>query len=301
MNKIVAVLVTYNPEIDVLIKNVHEIKKQANEIIVVDNNSINKGLFLPTLSKKCDTICFDSNLGLSKAQNEGLKRAKEMKATHIVIFDQDSVINDSFIEEQIKCETELLNRGIKVAGVGPAFFDRDSGYTYPATVYKGPLLHRVVLENSPVQSTFIIASGSLIRMSVLEHIGLMREDFFIDFVDVEWSIRANSMGYSSFINPKVKMEHSIGDRRVKVLGRVISLHSDFRKYYISRNALFMARLSYVPAGYKIRVVFFNLIRSMLGIALSDKKIKTVKCLIKGWCEGLGHFEKNKKWSLNDSE
>ncbi|HGO4357789.1 TPA: glycosyltransferase family 2 protein, partial [Klebsiella pneumoniae] len=69
---------------------------------------------------------------------------------------------------------------------GPKFYDKDSGYEYPATVYKGPFIKKIPVVDEPVEATFVIASGSLMRTEVLKDVGLMLDDFFIDFVDVEW-------------------------------------------------------------------------------------------------------------------
>lgn len=296
-NIVFAVVVSFNPDVKILRENLIELKKQVNGIILVDNNSLNKNDFIPSISNLCTIIRLEENLGLSKAQNDGVIEAKKQNSTHVIIFDQDSIISKDFVEKQLQCEAELLSNGVKVAGVGPSFYDRESGYVYPATVYKGPFLKKINFHNKPVEVTFIIASGALIRISVLEDVGLMREDFFIDFVDVEWSIRAKYLGYNSYMNPNVTMEHNIGDQRLKVFGRLISIHSDFRKYYISRNSLFMIRLKYIPLGYKLRVFVFNSIRSFISVFVSDSKFNSFNAIVKGWKDGLGYFKKDSKWIL----
>ena len=71
----------------------------------------------------------------------------------------------------------------------------------------------------------------------------MREDLFIDWVDIEWCLRAESQGLESYIVPSAIMMHSIGDDTVRVLGRDINLHSDLRNYYMVRNATYLLRVS----------------------------------------------------------
>ncbi|HBU2637607.1 TPA: glycosyltransferase family 2 protein, partial [Klebsiella pneumoniae] len=242
------------------------------------------------INKEFKFIKLDKNIGLASAQNIGIREAFNY-STHIVIFDQDSEITVDFVANQLKCESLLLSRGIKVSAVGPKFYDKDSGYEYPATVYKGPFIKKIPVVDEPVEATFVIASGSLMRTEVLKDVGLMLDDFFIDFVDVEWCLRASSKGYKCFINPYETMKHSIGDLRIDVFGRKISLHSDFRKFYIYRNGVYMTRLGYVPVGYKIRVFVFNLIRTCIGLVLSKQKSKTLKASIKGWINGMGRFNK----------
>ena len=292
-----AIIVTFNPEGSVLKNIVSEIKTQVNTVVIVDNNSKNIDSVKDAFhgESNVEIISLDDNFGIAYAQNRGIKHAKNKNATHVILFDQDSAVSEGFVDGLISCENDLLKSGVKVGGVGPAFYDRETGKTYPATVYRGCFIDRVDLVDEPVVATFIIASGSLIRISVLDDVGYMREDFFIDFVDVEWSIRAKTYGYNVYINPLVKMEHSIGDQRIKIFGRMISMHSDFRKYYISRNAIYMTRLPYVPFGYKVRVILFNFIRSCVGVFISESRKSSIKSLYRGWMAGFSHFDANKNW------
>lgn len=287
--EIAAIIVTYNPEINVLNDLVSMLTRQVSEIVIVDNNSKNKG-DINYFDDNIIVIKEDTNIGLAKAQNIGISTVIN-SCTHVLIFDQDSSISENFVEKQLECEAELLKQNVKLSAVGPAFVDEDTKYEYPVTVYKGPFIKHVDIGDKPVKATFIIASGSLIRTIVLKDVGLMLNDFFIDFVDVEWCLRANSKGYSCFINPYVKMSHRIGELRIKIGGRMISMHSDFRKFYIYRNGMFMLRLPYVPLGYKIRVFIFNIIRSVLGVCISPDKKATLKATFNGWSKGLSSFQK----------
>ncbi|MDH1758927.1 glycosyltransferase family 2 protein [Klebsiella michiganensis] len=289
-NKFVsAIIVTYDPDVNVLGDLIESLEKQIDTIIVVDNFSKNISS-IESVEKKFKLIKLERNIGLASAQNIGIREAYN-SSSHIIIFDQDSEISNDFVSNQLKCESLLLSRGIKVSAVGPKFFDKDSGYEYPATIYKGPFIKKIPVIAEPVEATFVIASGSLMRTEVLKDVGLMLDDFFIDFVDVEWCLRASSKGYKCFINPFESMKHSIGDLRIDIFGRMISLHSDFRKFYIYRNGLYMTRLSYVPFWYKIRVFIFNLIRTGIGIILSKQKGKTIKASFNGWKNGFGRFNK----------
>lgn len=289
-NKLIsAIIVTYNPDITGLTRLIKQLNKQVDNVIVVDNCSINSN-DIKEVSSDFKFIENNNNIGLASAQNSGIRNAIDI-SSHIIIFDQDSEISGEFVRNQLRCESILLSKGIKVSAVGPKFYDKHSGYEYPATVYKGPFIKKVPVKDEPVEATFVIASGSLIRTCVLRDVGLMLDDFFIDFVDVEWCLRAGEKGYKCFINPFESMKHSIGDLRVNVLGRMISIHSDFRKFYIYRNGVYMSRLNYVPVGYKIRVFIFNIIRTFIGVSLSSKKIDTLKASIKGWISGFGLFRK----------
>lgn len=294
--KVSAIIVTYNPDVKILISLIEGIVHQVTEVILVDNNSNNSSELtnINDSIKNLKLIELGENKGLAFAQNIGIKESSE-QTDFILLFDQDSIVENDFVYKQIDCYNALSLEGKKVAAIGPSFIDRSSKYKYPATVYKGPFLKRIPINNIATESTFIIASGSLIPKHVLKTVGLMLDDFFIDFVDVEWSLRARKHGLISYINPTAQMEHSIGDLRIVLLGRMISLHSDFRKFYIYRNGIFMTRLDYIPVGYKIRVIIFNLIRTFLGVIVSDHKLKSIKASYAGWISGFKKFDKQSNW------
>lgn len=275
---ICGVLVSYNPNVVDFSNVIGAISKQVDLLLVVDNGSAN----LPCINNivesyvKARVLPLNDNIGLAAAQNIAIAKAKEQGASHVILFDQDSVIGDGFIAALCECERELIASGKKVAAVGPSFFDPVSGHLYPATLYRGPFIKRVPLGATPIQATFIIASGCLIRMDVLNDVGLMKDELFIDYIDVEWSLRAQAKGYGVYIAPKARMAHTIGDKRVSICGRTISVHSPVRRYYLFRNSFYMLKLPYVPSGYKMRELVFNFIRFLVSLIMSEQKVTVLK-------------------------
>lgn len=274
--KIIGVLVSYNPELNDLDIVLSSIASQLDWLVVVDNGSLAD--VLPVCEKHGNVECIklNENIGLAAAQNFGVNLAIENEASHVLFFDQDSVIDDLFVRNLLSAESKLISSGVKVGAVGPSFFDPVTEEKYPATVYWGPFIKRVCLAETPVPATYIISSGSLVRVEVLKDVGSMMEAFFIDYIDVEWCLRARDHGYTVFMIPSAKMSHEIGDNRVSILGRSISIHGAIRRYYLFRNSFLMLRLGYVPIGYKIREIFFNFVRFGLGLFLSKKKAEVLK-------------------------
>jgi len=296
-NKVSGVLVTYNPEINILLQSLKSLSKQIYEIIIIDNNSHNIKNIQEILSffTNITFLRLDENIGLAAAQNIALKKlTTEKNSTHAILFDQDSIIEDDFMDNMIKDELELLKSGVKVGAIGPSFFDPTTHKKYPATIYTGPFIKRVKVNSDPVEATFIIASGCLIRLNVISDVGLMKETLFVDYIDVEWCLRAKSKDYSVYISPNALMAHTIGDKRRNLFGRSISVHSPLRRYYLIRNSLYMLRLPYVPLGYKIRELVFNFLRGGTSLLFNEEKIKTLKFIFVGVYDGIrGQFGKKK--------
>ncbi|MCH0696304.1 glycosyltransferase family 2 protein [Escherichia coli] len=286
---VTAILVTFNPELNIFHKVIDSLSSQIQNIIVVDNSSKNRQEFGSFLNQSNGIIVLpqENNIGLAAAQNIGIKYAKDiLNSTHIILFDQDSIIEPNFVLNLINEEIKLKNEGYKIAAIGPSFYDPENNKIYPATLYCGPFIRKVMLGERPVEATFLIASGCLINMDVIKHIGYMLEDLFIDYIDVEWSLRAKKFGYKLFITSKSSMAHSIGDKRISFFGRTISCHSPLRRYYLVRNSFKMLRLPYVPIGYKIRETIFNILRVLIGFATSTDKKRFTKYTVVAFKDGV---------------
>ncbi len=96
----------------------------------------------------------------------------------------------------------------------------------------------------------------------------MDESLFIDHVDTEWCLRAQSSGFRIFGVCDAVMTHSLGERRRDVWflrERTVPFHQPFRYYYMFRNAVLLYRRKYIPVRWKLAdvvkclkvVVFFS--------------------------------------------
>jgi rhamnosyltransferase len=202
------------------------------------------------------------------------------------LFDQDSILDERFVSGLIDSERKLLSQGIKLAAIGPVYYDEVTNEIYPITKYKGPFIERIKPSNKPAEATFLIASGCLIQANIIDVVGYMNEDFFIDYIDVEWCFRAKSFGYKIYASPNSRMKHSIGDNRTSIFGRSISIHSPLRRYYLYRNSIYMLKNSNIAIGYKIREITFNLLRFFVFLALSKERYQYFKYSISGFFDGI---------------
>lgn len=242
---VAAVVVLFKPDLVTLDRLLQSISGQVDFVYIIDNTP---GADQDSYPGKFDNVGWvyhplRENYGIAHAHNVGIKFAEKSGCSHVLLMDQDSELLPQTVDVLLDEERKLLDAGKKVATIGPVFVDEKTGDAAPALssslfgTKKTPIDLKSKL---PVASNYIIASGSLIRLEVLRDIGGMQEDLFIDWVDIEWCERALMAGYISYLTPVVTMRHSIGDEFVYLMGRKISLHSDFRNYFIVRNATYLA-------------------------------------------------------------
>ena len=201
-------------------------------------------------------------------------------AEYLLLLDQDSVLGSNFISAMSKVYSQY-----SVGILGPSFYDPHTNEFYWGTNYIGPFIKRTQIQEI-TDVTYVIASGSFFSSEVYKNVGKMEEELFVDYIDVEWALRAKKAGYRVAMTNQASMAHTIGDSRLNLLGRKISIHSPMRRYFLVRNSFFMIRKSYIPIGYKIREVFLNLVRAMISLVVNKDKKKTFAMILYGVIDGV---------------
>ena len=260
---IAVIIVTYHPNEKLLRRLLLSIFDESKKVYIVDNTPAEDINWMSSdwlLSERFDANyqSLGDNLGIAKAQNEGIAAAIKDGCDHVIFFDQDSAPPQGMVQRLLAAELKLLAANIKVGSVGPLFLDEKTKHYARAIRHQGLKLHKVEIssdETEPVAADYLIASGSLIRVSVLQEAGLMREELFIDWVDIEWGLRAASFGCKHFIVPDAVMLHSIGDEFVTIGKTPINLHNDVRNYYIVRNACFLLLDRSVNWQWRFNILF----------------------------------------------
>ncbi len=285
----VAIVVTYNPDLNDFSQFCNKLLKQFSDVIIVDNNSTNIDLIYSEFSSN-NRIKFrinSTNCGLAIAQNQGIHLAIENLAQSFCIFDQDSQIEDGYLEILINDYNKLIDERKRIASIGPVIVDQTTGEDYPAPIYNGMFLKRKFLKSNEVQNcSYIIASGSLYETKTFQEVGMFNEQFFINYIDVEWCFRALGLGYEIYMTSNCKLIQNVGLFRKKFFGRSIPVHNPIRRYYATRNSILMMFLPHVSIGYKIREIFFNPLRLIFDCLVAGNSKQRISLFFKGYADGI---------------
>jgi rhamnosyltransferase len=282
--RILAVTVTYNPDTALLGKALQSAAPQVQGLTVVDNGSVNAEEIRSLVSAVgANFLANQQNLGIAAAQNQGVDLARTTGFSHILLLDQDTVLTPGVVTDLSANLAALEEQHGRVAAIGPAYFDVNSQQQTRAYRAHGLRLSRVSLGSAtqPVVSDSIIASGSLIPLTVLDRVGGFKEDLFIDLVDVEWCFRARAAGYTSFLSPKAIVEHRLGSGTVQIGSRKIAVHVPVRNYYWVRNALWLARQPYTPFAWRLYFITRSLAFLATYTTLADKRGLRFQLIVRG--------------------
>lgn len=282
MDEICAVVVLYNPTEE----HIRNIEKLSGFIdVFVLDNSVKPSVIDFQSINNIFYQCFNRNLGIAYGFNQGLAQATKAGKRYAVLLDQDSAPEEALFQA-------LLN-GIKVADdkcfiMAPVYVDQNSGQATIFKTVRDRKLHILTSENreSAFDVDYVISSGSCVKLSLLPEIGEMEEQFFIDMVDIEWCFRAKYKGYRILVEPKARMNHCLGDERLKVFGRYVMTHSPVRHYYFTRNFIHLFKRKYVPFVWIRHEARHALIFLTAHVFFSDKKFKHFTAIMKGCVHGI---------------
>lgn len=272
-HNIAAIVVTYHPNIVQLKKLIISLSQQCKSVLVVDNSepSCNITARLAHQFSDVDVISLNRNSGLGTAQNIGINRALHGGADAVLLFDQDSTIESSFVENLWQTYLQAQHASpVQIAAIGPRYTDLSQHIRSPFVKLSGLKIVRIPCTQGKlyVEVDCLIASGSMLLGNSLSVIGMMREDLFIDYVDTEWCLRAKQMGYRCVGACTVEMQHSIGDKVDFFWGYPFTLHTPLRHYYLMRNATALYFRSNLPLQWKvadgIRLIFKFFLYSLLA-------------------------------------
>lgn len=270
MRGIAACIVTYNPELARFSECLSAVAEQVEHVFVVDNGS-NETSGVEALCREYDNAIFvplGENKGIAAALNMGCTAADEKRCTAVLTLDQDSICEDGLVE--------------KLA----AHLAKDVGIAAPWISYAGNEEYYDLPQDGPYEVEWTITSASLTSIDAWRKIGGFDEALFIDSVDRDFCIRLRRAGYRVVIDPATSLSHELGDMRcVRILGKVIHItnHSSFRKYYIARNKILLAKKGEISSAECVREISQEFFKALL---LEDNKASKILRLMCGIVDGL---------------
>ncbi len=282
--RICAVVVTYNIGSRYL-ENFLAVKDQVDKVIIVDNGSdTHTRDVIKKIEKenkdKVETIFYSTNYGLGKAQNAGIKKAISHGFQWVLLLDHDSRPEPDMVKNMASAWNTHPKKD-KIAVIGPYISDvntrQEPKYIVPSL---GIWFTRKTFTGDIIDDALaVIAAGSMIRTAVLVQEGYMREDFFIDYIDVEFSLRLISHGWKIMAVRNAVLNHEIGNKKViNIFGRKIitSNHSAERRYSIYKNRCYVWRKYILKAFpyiiYDILAANYDVLRVSLFEEEKGKKL-----------------------------
>ena len=239
---------------------------------------------------RLEMIRNSENLGIATGLNLGIERARARGYLWVLALDQDSEPSPDMV---LHLANALHNLGstqnVAIVAAQPI----DSARRRPLPFLRrrvGILYERSQCRGEVMQVTTAISSGSLLNVSVHEKLGAFREDYFMDYVDTEYCLRAQLGGYRILAACRAKLYHQLGSPRELKLGPLRlfpTFYGPDRWYTISRNRISTWR------GYALRFphwLFHEFVIAVFVtlrmIVIESDRPRKSRAILKGTWDGL---------------
>ncbi len=287
MMRTICVLVLYNPSREIVTKTIDAIVNQVDFVWISDNTPGGSDFWKNEggiTAGKVKYAKMNGNVGIAKAQNEGVKYAIEKGYEYIYFLDQDSISPNGIVEGLVNSLAEIESRGINVGGVGPLPYNRETGKPY-----KTDIVGNLEGDNDIYEVKDLMNSASLIKTDLFREVGLMDEWLFIDGVDYELCWRAAHMaGFRFFINNSLYLSHKLGEGDKKILGASLKISTPFRTYYQFRNYIYLSSKRYVPKSWKVTNGLKYIAKYFFFPIFCKPRMQYFKRINKGIADGIRH-------------
>jgi len=255
------------------------------KVILVDNASEGEeGKRLKDSFPEILLIENKENLGFTGGNNVGIKKALEEGYSHVMLLNNDTEVKSDFLGEMMRkfypnpklgviqpliCFLHQRNKIWSAGGKWNSFLGR------PIT-----LGDRKNLEDYPLKdSSLDWATGCcmLISREALLATGLLNEDYFAYFEDVEWSLRFREKGFEIALASKAFIYHEAGASSKKQHSEGTLSANVF--YYHVRNQFFLIKSEVKglaqPFAFGYHLIRFSLWMTYFCFRGRFKKLKAV--------------------------
>jgi len=268
---ILAAIITYNPEYDVLLFNLDKLYHQVDHVLIVNNSLPLKKESLN--HDKLTIIENNKNIGIASALNVALTFAFDQGYTYFLSMDQDSILSDGYVEKLMSFFNDP-----QIAIVGPNIVEKELGRQKANNV------------SMTQEVSHVITSGSINLVKVLKEVGGFEDKLFIDMVDLDICYKVHEHGFKILQTNELELDHRIGEPHIKkgiLKTHFIRNHAPFRKYFFIRNRLYIA-FRYRKRGLKF--VFGHLIGIIyycyIVLFYEKNKIKKMNMILRGFFDFL---------------
>lgn len=254
------------------------------EIILVDNASTDGSTqYFRDHYEEIKIIENQENLGFAEGNNVGIREALKQKANYILLLNNDTIVDPSFLEDLI--EVGESDDSIGILSPIIYYYDDRNEIQYcgeKVNWYNGKLTKINIASKEIIHSEIICGASMLIKKETIDKIGLLPTEYFMLWEDIDYSIKALKNDIKSAYITTSKIWHK-GSVSIGGISSPIRM-----RYTIKNRIIFWKKYSSKPQFYSflINLVFLKIpIIFVIGLAKTNQKKIFVHYFSKGLIEG----------------
>lgn len=248
--KVAIVLVNWNglDYTSACLDSLRKVDTPYMKVIVVDNGSDQEeGKRLKIQFPEIDLIETGRNLGFAGGNNVGIRKAMADDFPYVLLLNNDTIVEPDFLHELLLVAATNPKAGIVQPIIlflhQPKQIWSAGGKWIPGFSRSVTLGDREPCADYRVKTSHIdwaTGCAMLVSKDAIEKVGLLNEQFFVYFEDVEWSLRIREAGFEIHLAESSKIYHEAGASSKKQQDEGTLSPRVF--YFHVRNQLFLIRL-----------------------------------------------------------
>lgn len=258
------------------------------DILIIDNGSRDENFIYlqKNIANRKNIILQknNQNQGFARANNQGLKYAKENNYEYALLLNNDTLVKKDFLNLLLAA---MQNR-LHIALAAPKIYYINSKQIW----HTGAKINKWTMKakglyyknaEKPIEKNIDFLSGCclLVRMSSLQDIGLFNEKYFAYLEDVELCQRSLKKGWELLYVPKAVIWHKVSQSTGGSAFQPIPIFLRIRNRIIYQNTYGSALQKFFFFFYSLVYVFMMMIYGLL--CLKDKIfIAALKGFISGY-------------------
>lgn len=287
-NKIYIITVNYGTPHHTIecLKSIMENRYKHFQVLIIDVSNLNQSVDL--ISNWIETVdderfCLtqiSENRGFAHGCNVGIKLALENEDCEFIwLLNNDTIIDESSLTELVNCYNKnKKNKNVGIIGskileynardaiqnVGGKF-NKWTGYS--VLIGMGET-DKGQYDNTELNPDYIVGASMFFHSSLVLKIGLLPENYFLYYEDIDWSITAKKAGLINITCTASLIYHKQGmSTGVKLLTKDHQLKN---KIYLYRSYLFFYRRHYKNL---IIIAYIMLLKQLAGKLFRGKLLE----------------------------
>ncbi|OFX78753.1 MAG: glycosyl transferase [Bacteroidetes bacterium GWE2_39_28] len=236
------------------------------EVIVVDNGSeYDETSDLIREFPEFTFIRSEINLGFAGGNNIGIIKSR---GRYIMLINNDTLLLDNSVVELVT----FMDKNPHIGAVSPKIHFLNPPRTIQFAGYSD--LTPITLRNhitgysqadsgqfdTPHETAFNHGAAILVSREALDKVGLMSEDYFLYYEELDWGMRFREKGYKLWYLPQALIVHKES--------MSTGLDSPLKRYYLARNRLLFAKKNRRGAVRILSYIYLIAIASSKEIIVS---------------------------------
>jgi GT2 family glycosyltransferase len=272
-----AVVVLFQPEGE-LVTRLQRVLNQVSIMVVISNDGEGPARLAGLDVTRLTYVQAAGNIGLAAALNQGLTKAAQHGFAWCMLLDQDTVVDEDLVSGLAEAHTDCPSRS-KVGILVPNY--RSPGASARLAYPSDGIWQSVETA---------VTSGSLVALETVRRVGGMREAFFIEGIDLEFSLRVRSAGLQLVASGRPLMTHGAGSAEERSLfGRTVLVghHPPWRCFLQFRNLAWTLRRYGRKEPYWARVTLVSILkRFCITFLFERQRPRKAWAMLSGFIIGL---------------